>query len=1089
MTRIGPGYHICPGLSTHDVPWPPNGAFVSVDQRPDGGALPLLFAVPMLGLVIAAEACSEEGGFGSEGAPTNEVRCAGPRKRLTLYEPPPHGASDGLPPPAKVTEDGVEEIPVATQVRQLERFRDQIYQVLPVVASRSQLVGAEELPELVCTIHVVNHIGESWSEIKNDSLLSLYKPWGLDSTHPPPNSRQLLASSPEYAALWQQWRHQTAESTSLITAWRDELVEWLDEELAAAGSLEFGVLDCMLGAGRSRRGAFRAESDKLVVPGIFSDFGLGAERYCNSLCYREGRVLHYVIASHDLKPGGPKAWRPDPIGSHRAQLFMQAASSPSSGMATTAFGNGQVGRGLSTDANRPRGLWRDCLLRMSSRSVIYFIRKSDLRDYEGGESPEWTEPVWRDHGDILEFNVPFFFIDRMEMGRDEKNNEEGLLTIHGRLTPRGSAQSASRFADVAPGAEVRRPSDAPANMPFLFRLPRVQADMWAKIIDRFAMHRREQHIADYFGPVKDHSRMPGLLCRHGPEGEQLWLDGTRYSGSWQAHVYHGYGLLRDATGQITYRGQWECGLKHGEGYYVWQQSGGGRRAYSGSWCYEEFSGKGELCVLEADYLASMRRERPWAIVRYKGNFCGSGNREGASNREGIVDFDRLDPQHAMHTIEDHFPMLDSDWEKTGRPRQGPGLTPRDLAAEFYGQEGADLGHCGPDKKAEVWYADGTHYQGPVLAGAVPHGKGGLLWDPGEAGGLFEGDFENGLRVGTGRFTLSSGLSYEGQFCLGGRRHGHGTVTVPSDGAKTIGFKTYTGQYQNGLRHGEGEMIFWDGSTYTGSFYENLRHGFGTYRCRPDNQEGNFFKGNWHADKPGTGKAEITYPRGLFYEGLISDGCRDGSGVLFTKGNDGSRKVLYDGQWEMDQMHGSGTLKSWGGTYYGQFSHGVREGKGRFDYDPPPEDLAPQKDQDTAKAKAQAQFASGREKRRYTGEWHQDQPHGIGNYSDEYGYVLEDVTFEEGLLIGDRRPPPTGLRQKYLGGGTKWPTKFLPIKVRPSIGVIKKLPGAEDICDNNVHLPSEELEVFKPLDVGTGAANARTRAAHLGPEGGKGYRWA
>lgn len=39
-------------------------------------------------------------------------------------------------------------------------------------------------------------------------------------------------------------------------------------------------------------------------------------------------MLHYVISARDLKP--QRAWRPDPLGSHAASLFLASAASNAS---------------------------------------------------------------------------------------------------------------------------------------------------------------------------------------------------------------------------------------------------------------------------------------------------------------------------------------------------------------------------------------------------------------------------------------------------------------------------------------------------------------------------------------------------------------------------------------------------------------------------------------------------------------------------------------------------------------------------------------------------------------------------------------
>ena len=174
---------------------------------------------------------------------------------------------------------------------------------MPLAVTRRQLVAAQELPQLVATIQVVNHLGDPQRcRLENDSFLSLYMPWGLDSRKPATTCQP----GPEAGASagcdgsWKNWRNETTDSVALINAWKSQVSSWLDDELAAglveAGNMGngCGILDLMFFAGNPERGAFKEEVDKLLTPGIFTDECLGQSRFCDSRCCREGRVLHYV---------------------------------------------------------------------------------------------------------------------------------------------------------------------------------------------------------------------------------------------------------------------------------------------------------------------------------------------------------------------------------------------------------------------------------------------------------------------------------------------------------------------------------------------------------------------------------------------------------------------------------------------------------------------------------------------------------------------------------------------------------------------------------------------------------------------------
>ncbi|CAJ1410815.1 unnamed protein product [Effrenium voratum] len=992
-------------------PYPDFGVFQAVDRSASGDALPMLLVVHMLGLQIRAVQSPEHGGWGFEGPSTNERRVAGIRKRLVLFEPCPPGLTEHATDSHR------------SSVRSAERYRREVQDAIPSVVSRTQLVGAEELPQLVATIHVVNHLGRPWSCQRNDSFLSLYMPWGLDSRQP------ALTSLPgEQDRDWKKWRNLTTESPELVEAWRSRILRWLDEELAA-GMVEHGILDLMFFAGNPGRGPFKEELDKLVAPGIFSDECLGQARFCNSRCHREGRVLHYVISSRDLKPS--RAWRPDPLGSHQASLFTASDSQES-----LASGNSQM-----SQAN----LWKPCLLRLNSRQVTYVLREDD---------------------DCKEMRVPFVCMDRMEVSRG-LHEDECLLTLHGLYgTPQSSATASPRDAphaphvshhqdldpsrdlrDLRPLAMTPPPASSPRSprskarkaMPLVFRISRRDGEVWAKVIEEHGMFTPPFHILHYIGDVADHPLLPGVVFRHTnftnnpTDGDQLWPDGTRYIGTWQNHTYHGHGQLIDPDGQIIYRGQWSRGMKHGEGTYRFVQEPSGSRAYTGHFHREEFSGRGILWVEEDGSLEWVQKNRPGAIVRFDGNFCGG---TGQIEPQDLITIDQ------RTTCEEHFPL------QTGGP-QGPGKAPKDHASEveIYGLDGADLQHCGPDEDAEIWYADGTRYRGPCLAGAVPHGN-GVLWEV-EAGLCFEGGFDHGLRLPTGRVSLRNGVVYEGEFSQkGGRRHGYGRTDIPDSLQQRLGFQVHEGHYRDGLRHGHGEMLFADGTLYRGNFENNRRHGHGHYR----NTNGTpIFTGPWHNDEPGTGNADVLYPSGHRYKGQVCDGCRDGKGSLWHENFDGDSAFIYSGQWEADEMHGKGELHCSDGIYRGQFVNGVREGKGRFEY-------------------ASDGFSC------YEGHWEEDQPHGVGNFVDQHGEYT-DKEFFEGEMMGRFASRSRSLFK--VKPSTKPSTKVSP-------GPHKDLPHAGMVCQNAGLLPQEEPSFTRAIDVGSGLANARTHPAHRPSVG---LRWA
>ena len=91
--------------------------------------------------------------------------------------------------------------------------------------------------------------------------------------------------------------------------------------------------------------------------------------------------------------------------------------------------------------------------------------------------------------------------------------------------------------------------------------------------------------------------------------------------------------------------------------------------------------------------------------------------------------------------------------------------------------------------------------------------------------------------GYGRLIFASGNIYEGEF-LNNQRHGTGTFTELSD-------KRYEGQFENNKYHGFGRIIGANGVVhYEGQWLEGKKHGQGVVE-QPD---GTFRRGEWQMNE-------------------------------------------------------------------------------------------------------------------------------------------------------------------------------------------------------------------------------------------------
>lgn len=186
----------------------------------------------------------------------------------------------------------------------------------------------------------------------------------------------------------------------------------------------------------------------------------------------------------------------------------------------------------------------------------------------------------------------------------------------------------------------------------------------------------------------------------------------------------------------------------------------------------------------------------------------------------------------------------------------------------------------------------------------------------ESGDIYEGDFAQGYRHGTGTYFFREppGSRYEGEFRKD-EFSGKGVYHYEQD--------VYNGLWLHSAKHGEGNYVDKkDNSTYQGQWSEGYKHGLG----KSDDKDG-LFSGEFLAGlRHGTGT--MLYRDAGDYAGKWQAGARHGHGTMRYK--DGSH---YSGGWVDNASHGTGVLLSHGvGTYTGEFVGGKRDGEGEIVYD-------------------------------------------------------------------------------------------------------------------------------------------------------------
>lgn len=119
-----------------------------------------------------------------------------------------------------------------------------------------------------------------------------------------------------------------------------------------------------------------------------------------------------------------------------------------------------------------------------------------------------------------------------------------------------------------------------------------------------------------------------------------------------------------------------------------------------------------------------------------------------------------------------------------------------------------------------------------------------------------------------------------------------------------------------------EKVFPNGDFYTGQWLEGLPHGQGKYLW----VDGCMYVGEWYKGKT-MGKGKFSWPCGATYEGDFKGGYMDGKGT-YT----GSSGATYRGSWVMNLRQGHGTKCYYtGDCYEGDWRRGVQDGHGRYQW--------------------------------------------------------------------------------------------------------------------------------------------------------------
>lgn len=239
----------------------------------------------------------------------------------------------------------------------------------------------------------------------------------------------------------------------------------------------------------------------------------------------------------------------------------------------------------------------------------------------------------------------------------------------------------------------------------------------------------------------------------------------------------------------------------------------------------------------------------------------------------------------------------------------------------------------PDGFGKLSYRNGTEYEGN--------------WKNGEWNGVGQyvakndtviSDWINGKANGT-TICVFGDYSYEGEFS---NDHPNGSGSLYCLNADTP--YIYSGEWENGLRHGYGDAVYSNGDSYFGEWKEDAYNGIGRYRYA----NGDIYDGDWVNNLP-SGKGQylspafkyggewldgwihgfgrIDFPNGDIYEGDFCEGKKCGQGLYqYASGN------VYEGEFYDDNINGLGVFTfADGNRYEGEFLNGKIYGNGTLYY--------------------------------------------------------------------------------------------------------------------------------------------------------------
>ena len=320
-------------------------------------------------------------------------------------------------------------------------------------------------------------------------------------------------------------------------------------------------------------------------------------------------------------------------------------------------------------------------------------------------------------------------------------------------------------------------------------------------------------------------------------GTMIYGNGNKYEGQFSKDKKEGYGIMLYSNGE-KYEGEFKDDVKEGYGIYHYLDG----ETYKGDFKNDFMEGRGVFFFSNGEYYSggfkNGKKDGYGAFFQSNGNKYLGEFKNDMKNGDGIYFYDNNNKRQELYFLDDR--QMTKKENLVYNDSSIKNETPRGLPIQ---DEKADKNFSGKIIKV---YEDGT----------------------------YEGNFENGLKSGTGTYIYKNGDKYIG------------------------GFK-------NDEKSGIGAYYYNNGESYIGNFYKNKKDGKGCYYyIEGDKFDGKFKKGK------AEGFGKFYYSNGDRYFGHYKYDIKNGHGTYYYQ--DGKR---YVGEFKEGIKHGKGIIVKKSGAFF------------------------------------------------------------------------------------------------------------------------------------------------------------------------------